>query len=341
MKPRARARRSDAGVPSAAARAAGVPSPGVPAARGPAGGNASPTEPSAWTRSLDAFRGHLSAERALSPNTVSSYAHDLDRAASFFLARRLRAPSAVTRRDVHDLVADLSSEGLRPRSVARALSSLKTFFKFVVAEEGMAVDPTEDVEGPRIGRPLPKAVGAETARRLLESVKGATPAEVRDRAILEALYGSGLRVSEVIGLRPGDLSFTEQMVRVKGKGNKERMVPLGRTSIAWMGRYLSEVRPLHLSSRPDPGVLFLNARGGPLTRQAVWLMVKRVARMAGVRMSPHTFRHAFATHLVEGDVDLRTVQEMLGHADIATTQIYTSVSAERLKQVHRKFHPRG
>lgn len=296
---------------------------------------------SAWTQALDAFRDHLAAERTLSPHTVASYLHDLDRAASFLLARRRSTPAAVTRRDVHDHIADLSASGLKPRSVARALSSLKTFFKFIVAEHGLENDPTEEVEGPRIGRPLPKAIGAKAAERILEAIDVSTPGGLRDRAMLELLYGSGLRVSEVVGLRPGDLSIAERLVRVRGKGGKERLVPLGRASIGWVGRYLVEGRPRHLSARPDPGALFLNARGGRLTRQAIWLAVKAAARAAGIAISPHTLRHAFATHLVEGDVDLRTVQEMLGHADIATTQIYTAVSSERLRQVHRKYHPRA
>lgn len=306
-----------------------------------AGTSRLPGRSSPWTEAIRAFRDHLAAERALSPNTVASYLHDLDKAASFFLANSRGCPAAVTRRDVHDCVAHLGGQGLKPRSVARALSALKTFYKFVVAEGALGADPTEDVEGPRIGRPLPKAIGKNAAARILESVDLGKPAGIRDRAILETLYGSGLRVSEVIGLRPGDVSFAEQLVRVKGKGNKERMVPLGRSSISWIGRYLSEARPVHLGSRPDPGVIFLNARGGRLTRQAVWLIVKAAARASGLRISPHTLRHAFATHLVEGDVDLRTVQEMLGHADIATTQIYTSVSGERLREVHRRYHPRG
>ncbi len=297
--------------------------------------------PIAWTGELEAFRAHLSAERNLSGHTVAAYMRDLDRFVVTMLGRSRRSAAEVRRPDVNDHVASLRSDGLSPRSVARALSTLRTFFKFITAEKGIAGDPTEEVEGPRVGRALPKTLRRDQMQKIMEAVDISTPNGLRDRAILESVYSSGLRVSEVIGIALADVSFEEQLLRVRGKGRKERLVPLGRLAIEWMGRYLRDARPTLLGKRPDRGAVFLNARGGALSRQAVWLMVKAAARRAGVRMSPHTLRHAFATHLVEGNVDLRSVQEMLGHANIATTQIYTSVSGERLRGVHRKFHPRG
>jgi integrase/recombinase XerD len=306
-----------------------------------AAGSEKPAPATAWTGELAAFRDYLQAERNVSPRTVESYLRDLDRAVVFFLDRSRRASADVTRRDIQDHIAELNESGLAPRSVARALSAMKTFFRFITSERGLAADPTEDLETPRIGRPLPKSMRPERVKALLEGVATDTPGGIRDRAILETLYGSGLRVSEVIGIRLSDLSIAEGVLRVRGKGNKERLVPVGRIETEWMGRYLKEARPHLLGRRVDGGALFLNVRGKALSRQAVWLMVKASARNAGLRLSPHTLRHAFATHLVEGEVDLRSVQEMLGHASIATTQVYTHVSDKRLRDVHRRFHPRG
>ena len=297
--------------------------------------------PIAWTRELSALRDHLAVERNLSRNTVEGYLHDLNRAVVFFISRRRRSAADVTRRDVQEHIGGLSDEMISTRSAARALSALRTFYKFTTAEKGMTSDPTEDVEGPRPRRALPKLLGRDLTAKIIESVDITRRGGIRDRSILELLYGSGLRVSEVIAVKLGDLSFDDGVLRVKGKGSKERIVPLGRSSIRWIGRYLAEERASLLGRRLDTGNLFLNVRGTGLSRQAVWLLVKASARKSGARISPHTLRHAFATHLVEADVDLRSVQEMLGHSDISTTQVYTHVSGERLRAVHKKYHPRG
>jgi integrase/recombinase XerD len=300
-----------------------------------------PETPIEWERQIEAFRAHLAVERNLSPHTVASYLRDLRRAVITFLDRSRRSAGAVRTEEIHAHLAALRDDGLAPRSIARALSSLKTFFRFIVAEERLALDPTEDAEGPRAGRALPKSLHRDRMKALLDAVDLGKASGVRDRAILEILYSSGLRVSEAIAIRLADLSIVEGLVKVRGKGRKERIVPVGRIALEWVGRYLAETRPALLGRRLDRGFLFLNVRGGALTRQAVWLMVKAAARRAGLRLSPHTLRHAFATHLVEAEVDLRSVQELLGHADISTTQIYTAVSDERLKSVHKKYHPRG
>lgn len=294
-----------------------------------------------WRKELEAFRTYLEVERNLSPHTVENYIRDLSRAAVFFLEKKKRSAAAVRRSDIQEAVRELTADGLSARSVARALSAMKTFFRFVFTEFGYGEPPVEELEGPRIRPPLPRSPSVEQVERILEAVDLTKPSGIRDRAILETLYSSGLRVSEVIGLRCRDVSIDEHLLKVRGKGRKERFVPLGRCAIEWIGRYLVEVRPRFLRKRMDPGYLFLNARGGRLSRQAVWLMVKAAARNAGIKVSPHSFRHAFATHLIEGEADLRSVQEMLGHANISTTQIYTSVSRKRLKKVVEEFHPRG
>lgn len=267
---------------------------------------------------------------------------DLNRMAMFMMLSHRPSAAAVMRDDVNRHLVRLAETGLAKRSRARAFAAIRTFFRFTGAENNFP-DPTESLEGPDVRRSFPKSIAQNETARLIEGIDVSTPAGVRDRAILETLYGSGLRASEIIGLRLSDISFEDEVVRVRGKGSKERLVPLGRTEIDWIGRYLAEARRVFLQSgkRPDPGTLFLNHHGRSLSRQAIFDMVKAAARRAGLQVSPHTLRHAFATHLVEADVDLRSVQEMLGHSSIATTQIYTQVSGARLRTVHKRFHPRG
>lgn len=266
---------------------------------------------------------------------------DLNRMVVFMLGRRHRSAKNVTRRDVREYLMELREEGLSARSTARAAAALRTFYKFTSSEEGLESDPTDDLSSPRLTRPLPRSIHQNEMTRLIEMIDTSTAAGVRGRAVLETLYGSGLRASEVIGLKLSDVSMKEGLIKVRGKGGKERLVPLGGMAIQWIGKYISSGRNEHLGDTFDTGYVFLNHHGHALSRQAIWLIVKAAAKTAGIRVSPHTLRHAFATHLVEGDVDLRSVQEMLGHADISTTQIYTQVSVDRIRSVHRKYHPRG
>lgn len=294
-----------------------------------------------WDGELAAFRAHISAERNLSRNTVDAYCRDLDRFVVSMLRMGVRTAARVSRKDVYSWLEELGSDRISGRSAARALSTIRTFFKFIAGELEIAVDPTSEIQSPKVARALPRSPEYAQVEAFLSAVDLSRPAGLRDRAILEVLYGSGLRVSEVIMLRLADISIADGTLRVFGKGRKERIVPLGRTAIEWLGRYVRDVRSGFLGRRVDTGVLFLNQKGGALSRQAVWLMVKASAKKAKMRLSPHSLRHAFATHLVEGDVDLRSVQEMLGHASIVTTQIYTSVSRRKLKEVHRKYHPRS
>ena len=294
-----------------------------------------------WDDEIVFFLDHLKVERNLSNHTVDAYKLDLDRVVVFMLGRRIRGAAQVTRKDVYAFMGDLNESELAEKSVARALSSLRTFYKFITSELDIKEDPTEEVSSPRVPLSLPHSPEYKQIQKLLAAIDIEKPAGIRDRAILETVYSSGLRVSEVIKVKLEDVSIQEGLVKVKGKGRKERLVPIGKEAINWIGAYLREPRTLFLKKKTDPGELFLNQRGGAMSRQAVWLMVKAAAKKAKLRMSPHSLRHAFATHLVEGEVDLRSVQEMLGHANISTTQIYTSISRKHLKKVHKKYHPRG
>lgn len=294
--------------------------------------------PGAWRKALTAFRDHLEVERGLSPRSVDGYLRDL----SAFAGAARKGPWKTTRRDVERHLYRLSDEGKSARSAARALAALKAFFKFWSAEGGIAEDPAADVAGPRLGRPLPKAPRADEVARLLESVAGSSPEDVRDRTVLEVLYATGIRISECASIRLSDLSIEEGLLRVKGKGGKERWVPVGRNALDWIGTYLRHARPAFLKDRRDPGHLFLSARGRKFARRTLWERIKRRARSTGMAgLTPHSFRHACATHLLEGGADLRSVQELLGHASITTTEVYTHLDQERLREVHRKYHPRA
>ena len=280
-------------------------------------------------------------QEGLSANTLDAYRRDLEG-----LGRWLSTKSATlmtaTRADLLEYLSDCVRKGARPRTTARLLSSLRRFYGYLVRENRVKVDPTALIDSPKIGRPLPKSLTEEQVEKLLQSPDVTTPLGLRDRAMLETLYATGMRVSELVGLTLSQVSLTQGVVRVIGKGDKERLVPLGEEAIAWISRYLAEGRPA-LVRRHSTDAVFTTTRGGPMTRQAFWHNLKRHARAGGIHatLSPHTLRHAFATHLLNHGADLRVVQMLLGHADISTTQIYTHVARERLKQLHAKHHPRG
>jgi integrase/recombinase XerD len=291
---------------------------------------------------LEQFITHLSVERGLSGNTVDAYRRDLTRYLRFLGASGAGDVKEARETHVTALVRALGEVGLEPASISRNLSAVKTFHRFLALEGFSAGDPAEQVIPPRMRRGLPAVLNIFEVERLLEQPDLTTPLGVRDRAMLEALYALGVRVSELISLRVPDLLLDAEIVRVIGKGDKERVIPIGAEATEHVLYYLRNVRSQ--LARPRSGdVLFLNWRGGKLTRMAVWKMLKEYVRSAGIQkaVSPHTFRHSFATHLLEGGADLRAVQEMLGHADISTTQIYTHLDREYLKEVHRTFHPRG
>ena len=291
---------------------------------------------------LEGFRDFLALESGHSANTVESYLRDLRRLGEFATARGVRDPARLTRSLLRDFVYLLKDLGLSAASIRRGVSAIRTYFGFLVGEGRVMEDPSDRLESPRRGRTLPPILSVSEMEKLLASPQVDEPLAWRDRALLELAYGAGLRVSELCGLGLTDLLLTENLVRIFGKGGKERLVPIGRSVIGAVSVYLHTKRPA-LDRGKSKGRVLLNARGEPLSRVGAWGIVKRASQRAGItkRVTPHTLRHSFATHLLEGGADLRAVQEMLGHADLSTTQIYTHVDREYLRSVHKQFHPRG
>ena len=293
------------------------------------------------------FLAYLEFERGLSRNTLSAYRTDLFQYGAF-LAARETGPVEASGADVADFLADLARGNGRPpcgaATLNRKTACLRSFYRHLRRAELIEEDPTAGVRPPRKGKPLPKVLTYAEVKRLLDSVGGSDPADLRDRALLEVMYGCGLRASEAIGLEAsGSIDIRRGFLRAHGKGSKERIVPLGREASAALTRYLRSGRPTLAGSSDEQRALFLNQRGGPLTRQGLYKVIQGRARAVGLaeRMSPHTLRHSFATHLLAGGCDLRSVQEMLGHADVSTTQIYTHLTADRIKDVYFDAHPRA
>lgn len=291
---------------------------------------------------LEGFQDFLALEQGSSPRTAEAYARDLERMVSYVSGRGAVAPTDVTARLLRDFVYFLKDLGLSPASIRRNLSAIRTYYRFLLGEGHVVRDPSDRLETPKRWRTLPEVLSVEEVTRLLAAPKLDDALVFRDRALLELAYGAGLRVSEWITLAVRDVMLDEQLVRVFGKGSKERLVPIGRAAVGAVAVYLRELRP-KLEKGAGQGVLLLNARGQPMTRMGAWKILRKHVDAAGLtkRVSPHTLRHSFATHLLEGGADLRAVQEMLGHADISTTQIYTHVDREYLRSVHKQFHPRG
>jgi integrase/recombinase XerD len=291
------------------------------------------------------FLAYLEFERGLARNTLEAYRSDLLQFGRF-LGERGRTALDATAGDVRDFLAQLAEGNGRPpvstATLHRKTACLRSFYRHLRREGMRDSDPMAALSAPRRGKRLPEVLTRAEVVRLLEQPKGDAPTALRDRALLELMYAAGLRASEVIGLEVGDADLDEQVLRARGKGSKERVVPIGRAAARAVRDYLARGRPRLVGTRPLPQ-LFVNFRGGPLTRQGLYKIVRRHARTAGLadRMSPHTLRHTFATHLLAGGCDLRSVQEMLGHADVATTQLYTHLSSQRLKDVYFKAHPRA
>jgi len=291
---------------------------------------------------LEPFNDFLLLEQGSSPRTHEAYSRDLTRFITYTIGRGAASPPDVSSRLLREYLYHLKDLGLAPASIRRNVSALRTYFKFLVGEGHLARDPSERLESPKKWRTLPEVLTVAEIDRLLAAPLLDDPLVFRDRAMLELAYGAGLRVSEWISIGLRDVMFDDGLVRVFGKGSKERLVPIGRHAIATLATYMRELRP-RLEQGRGKGVLFLNARGEPPTRMGAWKILRKYVERAGIEkhVSPHTLRHSFATHLLEGGADLRAVQEMLGHADIATTQIYTHVDREYLRSVHRKYHPHG
>jgi integrase/recombinase XerD len=290
---------------------------------------------------LGRFLDALWSEAGLSDNTLNAYRSDLEQFAHWLNERQVALEGA-RREHIQDYLAHRVSQGTQPRTGARVLSSLRRFYRYLLREQLIQDDPTALIDSPKLGRSLPKLLTEQQVEDLLRAPAGETPIAQRDRAMLETLYATGLRVSELVGLTLAQVNLTQGVVRVVGKGNKERLVPLGEEAVRAIEDYLRDARPVLTRAHPTEA-LFANGRGGPLTRQAFWYNLKRYARAAGIRsaLSPHTLRHAFATHLLNHGADLRVVQMLLGHADLSTTQIYTQVARARLKSLHAQHHPRG
>jgi integrase/recombinase XerD len=291
---------------------------------------------------LEPFADYLSLEQGLAANTLEAYRRDIARLAAFALTKSRREAAALDSRVLREFVYHLKDLGLAPASIRRNVSAIRTYFRFLIAEDLVKKDPSERLELPGRWRTLPDVLSVEEIDRLVSAPALEEPLALRDRAMLELAYAAGLRVSEWIGIEMKDVLYDEQVLRVFGKGSKERLVPVGRRALGAVALYLRELRP-RLEKGSGRGILFLNARGEPLTRMGAWKILRRHVTRAGIEkhVTPHTLRHSFATHLLEGGADLRAVQDMLGHADISTTQIYTHVDREYLRDVHKQYHPRA
>ena len=295
----------------------------------------------AWDSALDAFLAHASAEKGLARNSLESYQRDLTGFRRWAEAAGKNDPARIETADLRAFLL-VVSQRLQARSRARLVSTLRSFYRFLVAEQIAAQDPTAGISAPRTGRKLPSVLTLRQVERLLAAVTGECPPDLRDRAILEVLYGCGVRVSELCGLDSTDLDFRAATLRVHGKGSKQRLIPIGGPALTALDVYRERGRR-ELAGRQATAALFLNQRGGRLSRVSIWSLLKRYARVAGLaaNVAPHTLRHSYATHLLEGGADLRVVQELLGHADIATTEIYTHVDRTFLTEVYRAAHPRA
>ena len=289
---------------------------------------------------LDNFIDHIWLADGLSKNTLESYRLDLTSFA-YWLATQNKQFLSVTQADIQQYLA-VKFPLSKPRSISRLIASLRRFYRYLLRENKIQLDPTLQIESPKLPRSLPKSLNEDEVISLLNAPNLGEPAGVRDRAMLELLYACGLRVSELVGVKVTEVSISDGVVRVTGKGSKTRLVPMGEEAADWISRYLSEARPAILGKKLC-NALFVTNRCDAMTRQAFWYLIKRYALLAGItkHMSPHVLRHAFATHLLNHGADLRVVQMLLGHSDISTTQIYTHVARERLKQLHRVHHPRG
>ena len=291
---------------------------------------------------LDAYLTHLRIERRLADHTLESYSRDLQRLGEF-AAGAGKPLERLDRRDLENFVESLMHEGLSPRSVARMVAAVRGFYRFAVLARHVTANPADDLQAPRAWPALPKLLGVEDVERLIQQPDVSTPRGLRDRALIEVLYATGLRVSELIHLRASDLHLEAGYLSCTGKGNKQRIVPIGDEAAGWLTKYIRDARPALVGRQASPW-LFVNAKkGGSLTRVGFWKILKGYGAMAGLSrtLSPHVLRHSFATHLLEHGADLRSIQMMLGHADLSTTQIYTHVLEARLRAVYDRFHPRA
>ena len=297
-----------------------------------------------WQSYINAFKNYLKLERSLAENSVEAYLHDAEKLHEFILLTDpALSPMQVSEKQLLNFLMYLGELGLAAHSQARMLSGLKSFFKYLLLENLIQHDPTQLLEAPKLGRKLPDTLSFPEIEAMLDAVDLSTPGGTRDRAILEVLYSSGLRVSELTGLRLTNCYFTEGFIRVLGKGDKVRLVPIGQDAMHYTRIYVEHVRAALAVQKGNEDTIFLNRRGSQLSRITVFTTIKKLAAEVGIKktISPHTFRHSFATHLIEGGADLRAVQQMLGHESITTTEIYTHLDRDYLQQTLREYHPRS
>jgi integrase/recombinase XerD len=294
-------------------------------------------------RCIHRYLRFLQLEKNSSKNTLQSYHFDLEKYTIFLQSSKIDSVKEISDKSISTFIQRLHEQHLSSRSIARILSCIRGFHRFLIGEQLVATDPTVYIDTPKRSRTLPDVLNIPEIESLLAQPNTSISLGLRDRAILEVLYATGVRVSELVNLKLVDLLFDEQLIRVLGKGSKQRLVPIGASAIEWATTYKNAARGQLFRHGRSFEYFFLNARGGRISRRSIWDMVVKYAKMAGIQKSihPHTLRHSFATHLLEGGADLRAVQEMLGHADISTTQIYTHIDREYLKGIHKQFHPRG
>jgi integrase/recombinase XerD len=291
---------------------------------------------------LDQYLHYLIVEKGLSKNTIDAYSHGLTRFLDYLRTKKVQEMPKVTKFDIRAFLLGLKKQGLSTKTVVRNLVAIRTFFRFLVQEGILEANPIEELESPKMARTLPEILSLKEVEQLLEQPHPQTPMGIRDRAILEVLYATGMRVSELTQLPINQVNLEGGYVIVLGKGSKERIIPLGSEAMKWVAFFLKVARE-RLSKGKESPFLFINRSGRRMSRQQVWKNIKAYGRKAGIRkrITPHLLRHSFGSHLLEGGADLRSVQMMLGHVDISTTQIYTHVTGERLKKVHQRYHPRG
>ena len=297
-----------------------------------------------WQSGLTGFKSYLRLERSLSANTIEAYLHDVDKLKQFFKTRSEdKEISAITSKDLKDFLVWVNELGMLPPTQARVLSGLKAFFKYLVLDNQISMDPSALLESPRMSRKLPDTLSIIEINKLIDAIDLSKAEGMRNKAMLEILYGCGLRVSELTGLKISNLFLDIDFIKILGKGNKERLVPIGSDAIKFLRIFIEEVR-VNIAAKPGKeDYVFLNMRGNPISRVMVFLIIKDLAKKASINksISPHTFRHSFATHLIEGGADLRAVQEMLGHESITTTEIYTHLDRDYLRDTIIQFHPRS
>jgi len=293
-------------------------------------------------RLLDEFLNHLTVEKGLSKNTIEAYSRDIIKYFTFLEKANVQ-PLKADSNHIVSFLSELKKNGISARSYTRNLVALRMFYKFLLKKGSISAMPTANIDMPKLAKRLPQSLSVEEVERLVEAPEAKKPLGLRDKAMLETLYATGMRVSELVSVKLNDLNLQTGYIVTYGKGSKERIVPIGETATAYITGYINSARPVLLKGRSSEH-LFITARGKRLTRQTFWVIIKKYALLAGIpinKAKPHTIRHSFATHLLERGADLRAIQTMLGHADISTTQIYTHVRAERLKSIHKKSHPRG